>query len=237
MLAQITRSTAHSLLAAISLFVPSSLALPAGAAQISLTPASVIGGSGSFGGSYVITTPWNFPGAPGGNVFDSQGPGPKFESPQTTGSAWLGNDSDYDEFIVIDLDGSYDLTAIDIFNSHNGTWNDRWVNTFSITGANAVAAPGSCETGAGTCGLDLFGLTSLLVSGTLLFDADPITAQTYLVSPTQSFHYLRFDGHSGSGIGTGINELHIHGTVPEPSGLMLLGSTIVAFARMRRRVR
>jgi hypothetical protein len=234
MQARCTRSTGHSLLASISLLVASSLGLPAAAAQISLSPVSVIGGSGSFGGSLVMTTPWN---VGGGNVFDSQGPGPKFESPQTTGGAWHGNDGDLNEFIVIDLGGSYDLTAFDIFNSHNGTWNDRWVNTFSITGANAVAAPGSCETGAGTCGLDLFGATTLIVSGTLLFDADPINAQSYLVSPTQAFRYLRFNGHSGSAIGTGINELHIHGTVPEPGGLLLLGSTIVAFALMRRRVR
>lgn len=231
------RMARHGIITA-ALFVASSSIW---ASQIVLTPSAVIGGSGAFGGA------WNT-GPAAGNVFDSQGPGPKYENSSPTGSPWMGRDLAGGEYFVVDLGAAYAIDHFDIFNTHNGVYGDRTTDRTYIYGANAVAAPGSCETGAGTCGLDLVGpvtsWTALAINYNIGFGTvgnDPINAITVSsLNNTNLVRYLRVEAIKSSYCcnGVGLNELQVFVTeTPVPAAVWMFGSALGVLGLIRRKMR
>ena len=205
----------------------------AGAQQIVLAPANVIGGNGSYNGAAEQSA---FTGSfAANNVLDTQ-----TGTVSEPGSAyWLNADGgDQDAFIVIDLGQAYQLGTIELFNTHNTQFNDRGTGQFTISGSNSIA-----PAAAGAYGQDLVGGT-LLVSGTLDDETqaeDPINAQPFTVTNTTAFRYLRFDAETVDAGGTpccgannyGLNEIRVF-QVPEPTTLGLLSLGGALFLRRRR---
>src|SRR5690242_1768176 len=105
------------------------LLLPAlaSASQILLTPADVIGFNGVYDSTFLAR-----------NILDHQ-TGTISECCQD-GSYWLNSDNGpADAYIVIDLEAAYQLTALELFNTHNAYFNDRGTGNFSIEAGNSVA--------------------------------------------------------------------------------------------------
>jgi hypothetical protein len=211
------------------LFVSS---LSAVAAQIALTPANVIGGSDSYGGS------WNSGCFNATRILDTQ------SGPVSDGycvNYWLNPDNGpANAYIVIDLGAAYTLGSIELFNGHNNGFNDRGTGNFNIQAGNAVADLGAN-------GFDLTGSITTIVTGTLApssSSSEPIPAQTFSASGT--YRYLRFNPTSVSTSGgscCGANnyalaEMRVFESAaiatPEPGSVLLLIGGIAVLARRYR---
>jgi hypothetical protein len=209
------------------------LSLATGAAradQIVLDPSSVIGGSGFY------TACCSFQP---GNIFDQQ-LGAVTEG--FGGGYWLNPDNGpAGAFITIDLGAVYNLGGIDLFNTHNGPYQDRGTGDFTITGSNSVT-----DLGGGNFALD--GAT-VVASGTLnpeFNTAETIAAQSFAASG--AFRYLSFNPTSVSAGGAsccganvyGLDELRVFSgaAVPEPATwALMIGGFGMAGAMFRRRRR
>jgi PEP-CTERM motif len=207
-----------------------SLATGAHAAQIALAPSNVIGASGFYTACCAFQA---------GNIFDQQ-TGPVTE---TFGAGyWLNPDNGpTNAFITIDLGAVYDLSQVDLFNTHNGGYQDRGTGDFTIMGSNSVTDLGGGD----------FALVGgvVVASGTLAPEfntATTITDQSF--AATGSFRYLSFDPTSVSVGGApccganvyGLDELRVSGVsggaVPEPaSWALMIGGFGMAGAMLRRR--
>jgi len=207
---------------------------PAQAQQVPISPTSVIGGSGSWSanpydsGQFNATLVADFQGATTGINEPDQNPG------DADGGFWLGKEGGVVEDFVLDLGAQTQLGSVNLFNTHNGNFNDRATGAFEIFGSNTVEARPTTETGAG--GVDL--VTPVSVgSGTLAFqprENDPIEPQTFPL--TGNFRYLRFNT-LGPAVGVpnvGLNEIQVF-QVPEPAALTLLGAAGLLALRRRRR--
>lgn len=205
------------------------------AAQLILTPASVIGSSGSYQNT-ATAQPGDFDA---GNIFDQQTGDVvdqhAYTSPPVT--YWLnGDNGPANAFITVDLGGVYTLSNFQLYNTHNAQYYDRGTGDFSILGSNDP----------------LFGTSIQLVSGTLNSAAvtgspfDPITGQTFASLSGQSVRYLQFLPTSVASAGNpccgtnvyGLNELRVFGSaVPEPGtwALMIVGMGLMGGALRRRR--
>jgi hypothetical protein len=204
-----------------------SLATGAHAGQIALSPSSVIGGSGYYTACCAFQP---------GNIFDQQ-TGPVTET--FGGGYWLNPDNGpADAFITIDLGAVYDLSSVDLFNTHNGGYQDRGTGDFTITGSNSITDLGGGD----------FALVGgvVVASGTLAPEfntAATITDQSFAASG--SFRYLSFNPTSVSVGGSpccganvyGLDELRVSGNgVPEPaSWALMIGGFGLAGAMLRRR--
>jgi hypothetical protein len=228
------------------------MALAAGTAnaqiQVTLTPAAVIGGSGSFGPNFFNSGPFA-----AGNVFDNQAALTIPEDDQFAGDAdggyWLGKEGDTPEFFVVDLGAAFPVTSVDLYNTHNAFYNDRGTLNFQIFGSNTIAPLVSGEPGSG--GFDLVAPT-LLTSGTLIFETlanDPLDPQTFALAGG-TFQYLRFESltaapGAGGFSGVGLNEMKVFArqdavaAAPEAGTLALLAGTMLPVAgfAVRRRLR
>ena len=210
---------------------------PAGAAQVALTPLSVIGDTGSY----------NYPGTghPGafvaGNIFD-QPAGPIVELFQI--GYWInGDNGPAAAYITVDLGAAMQGLSFDLFNTANGPNGDRGTGAFIIVGANAVASDGAN-------GFTLAGATTTLVNGTLTAEtgAVPLSAQSFTAA-AGSFRYLQFRPTSVASAvpiinniqnNYGLNELRVFATdaVPEPATwALLIGGFAMTGVAMRRRER
>lgn len=110
------------------------IATSADAAQIVLNSASVVGSTGSLnynGYSY---------GA--GNIFNAQQGAIKTEV-TGDGSHWLNPDRPGTAYITVDLGTATDNLQFDLFNSHNGEYNNRGTGQFEIWAGNELMADGA----------------------------------------------------------------------------------------------
>ena len=210
------------------------------AVQIALTPANVIGGSGSYPGVAFNSGQFN-----AGLILDKQ-TGAMGEANQVGGDAdggyWLNADGGpAAAYIVIDLGAAYQLDEVELFNTHNAQFNDRGTGRFSITGGNAV-------TNLGAAGFDLTGSTTLLVLDNLAPEVqanDPLNAQAFNITDAGSYRYLRFAPLTVASGGApccgannyGLNEIRFFSTaLPEPSvvAMGMIGAASLLMGRRRR---
>ncbi len=205
-------------------------------AQISLVPANVIGTSGSYPD----------PRFPASNILDTQ-TGDVHEIGQsaspTSSGFWLNPDNGpANAYITIDLGAEYQLSEIDLFNTHNGDYNDRGTGDFLIVGSKQAT-----DTGGGNFEITP-GTAVTLVSGTLTAannGTDPIPAQAFSVTNTGFYRYIAFEPKSvavsgteccnGSTTSYGLNELRAFGTTPEPASFALTAIIGVGLLSRRRR--
>lgn len=236
------RSASAAICLTVSLFLGAQSTRSAAAAQIVLNPSDVIGGTNSYStapGGNPVGYPFNVGQFNATQVLDAQ-TGPVTEPVQN--GYWLNPDGGpADGYIVINLGAPYPIAQIDLFNTHNSSYNDRGTGNFTITGANAVT-----DTGGGN--YDLSGPTTLLLSNTLVAqNGDPIADQSFAVTTGGTYQYIRFDALSVAAITNGgagccgannygLNEIRV--LTPEPASVALFGLSAVglfAVARCRRK--
>ena len=206
--------------------------------QVTLAPSNVIGGSGSYGGTF-NTGQFN------ATQILNQQTGSISEPTQT--GYWLNPDNGpAAAYIVIDLGAAYQLSSLQLFNTHNSTFNDRGTGNFNFQAGNAV-------TNLGATGFDLSGSTATVVSGTLVpvnSVNDPIVSQSFNVSDTNTYRYLRFNPTSVATSGTsccgpnnyGLNEVRAFANVPalgvpEPATFWAFGVGLAGVLALQRRRR
>ncbi len=208
------------------------LASVAHAEKIALTPSSVIGGSGAWNNE-----PWdassNGGQFNGGNVADGVTSEPVGSG--GSGTPWLGRNNLSGEYLVIDLGAKYRIDKIDLYNTHNGQFNDRGTQDFSIDAGNEVVDNGS------PTDFDLAPGATTILSGTLsdtTDQADIVPDSFTLAAPTGPTRYLRFNAINfrDGDVGVGLNEIEVFGTVPEPGTIVgLVGILGVSLVGRRRR--
>jgi hypothetical protein len=180
---------------------------------IPLTPANVIGASGSYDVDRLAT-----------NVLDMQS-GPVTEAGFTY---WLGRNSTANEYFVIDLGAAFSISQIELFNTHNWFSGDRATNAFTLSASNSVS------------GFDLVAPTQIL-SGNLPYStSNPIAAATFTsgngLSTGTDYRYLQFTAVSYSGgAGSGLNEIRIYAIPEPPAFVAAAGMLALAGAALRRR--
>lgn len=199
------------------------------AAQITLAPSNVIGSSGY----YVQCCNFN-----PGSILDNQ-TGPITEN---FGSGyWLNPDNGpANAFITVDLGAVYQLGSVELYNTHNGPFQDRGTGAFSIYGSNSVI-----NLGGGNYGLSN---ANLLLSATLIAGDNSqiiLPAQTFNLNG--AYRYISFNPTSVAVGGNpccgannyGLNELRVFtgsGT-PEPAAWALMITGFGAAGAMLRRRR
>jgi hypothetical protein len=204
--------------------------------QIPLSPANVIGGSGSYGGN------WQTGSFNATEILDQQ---TGLVSDNFGVSYWINPDGGpLNAYIVIDLGAAYHLSSLDLFNTHNSQYGDRGTGDFTIEAGNSVV-------NLGAAGFDLTGSTTVILNGTLVAApvSDPITGQTFTLSDPGTYRYIKFEPHTVASAGApccgpnnyGLNELRAFETplpndnAPEPAPMALIASGLAAVALLRRR--
>lgn len=210
-------------------------ATSADAAQIVLNSNSVVGSTGSLnyaGFSY---------GA--GNIFNAQQGAIKVE--QTgDGSHWLNPDRPGPAYITVDLGSAVDNLQFDLFNTHNGQYNNRGTGLFEIWASNDLMADGAN-------GYTLGGTIATIVSGALNAEAQQnsfLSAQHFAATDPSAYRYIQFRAITPisqpfTPWAYGLNEMRVFseapGAVPEPAtwAMMILGfGGVGASLRSRRSI-
>ena len=192
------------------------LGLPAHAAKIALSPASVISSSVSY------------PTYGAANVLDQQA-GPTAEA--FGQHYWLAADNTRSPvFFVIDLGAALRLSSAGLYNTHNGNYQDRGTGRFTLYGGNTRPAAGAMLVGAAT-----------LVSGVLAAEpaaAPALTEQVFAVAALTAFRYVEFVptgtatvAAPASATAFGLNEILLFSApaaaMPEPGAAGLLAIALV----------
>ncbi len=227
----------------ISLFAICSLAsifapLPgANGYDLILNPSDVIGGSGSYGGTF------NSGQFNATQILDAQ-TGIVTEPSQN--GYWLNPDGGpANAYITVNLGSPWIVNQLELFNTSNANYQDRGTGNFTIIGGNAVT-----DTGGGNYALT--GPTTLLTSGTLTAATaaeaiSGIPGQTFNSLSNARFQYLEFlptsvaavtNGGAGccGANNYGLNELRLFVT-PEPGSFLLMGLGALAIGLVVRRRR
>ena len=197
---------------------------PARADQIELSPDSVIGGTGSwnnpqpndwdvgqFAAIYVAD-----------NQFEDEIEEPDQSGEDDNGGFWLGKEGDEEESFVLDLGQSYTIDEIQLYNTHNATFDDRATFGYEIYGSNEVTDFEVVDDELGVGGDDLID-PQLMSEGELelvYFDEDPIPPQAAPIANSGPFRYLRFSTlgpfHEDDIVlaqrSVGINEIKVFGS-------------------------
>lgn len=196
------------------------------AAQIVLTPGSVVGSSGYYQSCCDFNP---------GSIFDQQ----TTTVTETFGSGyWLNPDNGpANAYITVDLGSTYSISSLELFQTHNGNYGDRGTGAFTIIGGNSIS------------GGQLIGTTVLLASGTLTATSTSLTVipgTTFASLSGAGVRYLEFLPTSEATYNTpccganvyGLDELKVFGDVPEPAAwaLMTVGVGMLGFALRRRTV-
>jgi hypothetical protein len=224
---------------ALGILLGTGQATAASAAQIVLTPGSVIGSNGSYDN-----------GRSAGNIFDQQTGDVSDIGATGTYQYWINAEGGpAAAFITVDLGAAMTLGSFELFNTHNGGYGDRGTGDFTIVGGNSVTFDA-------TSGYELSGPTTTLASGTLTAApvSDPISGSTFASASNATFRYLAFlptseasvNPHCCSANEYGLAELRVFagspatptGAVPEPtSWLMMIGGLVMVGAGLRQRTR
>jgi hypothetical protein len=200
---------------------------------ITLTPASVIGGSPIFfqsvynSGSSVYQA---------GNIFNQQSGAVNMSS--QAGNAWFPDDT-YglgNRFVTIDLGASYVLSSIQIFNSNQA---DRATGSFSLSAGNSITV---APTTSGFSQGQMVGSPTTLLAATALTNSTstPVTGQTFPITDPTAYRYLTLRAidfpSSGGFVNAGLAEVRFYSAIPEPSTYAaIFGAAALGFAVWRRR--
>ena len=220
---------------ALSLIVGVSAPLAQASVQVTLTPANVVGGSGSYGGT------WNSGQFNATQILGNQSG--TITEPSQSGY-WLNPDNGpANPYITVNLGALYYLSSVELFNTSNANYQDRGTGDFSIVGGNHVIyVPGQ--------GLVMTGSTTTLTSGTLTAATNAeavsgIPGQSFatLGNPVQFLEFLPTSVASGGppccgANNYGLNELTVFGTAvpaPEPASLAIWGLVIAGGLAVARR--
>jgi hypothetical protein len=136
---------------------------------------------------------------------------------------WLGPNLASTAYFVLDLGAAYRIDQIVLFNTSNGSPQERGTGNFTVKASNSI-------TNVGALGDDLSGTIVTLASGTLAPENNTPTTvvpQSFLSADTATaYRYIRFDALSISALdganGVGLNEIRLFEAVPEPASLILL---------------
>lgn len=202
------------------------------AAQIILSPSSIVGSTGDFSALFPVSGIVN---QQVGDVIE------RFAD----GSTWLNPDGRDPAFITIDLGTTYQLGRFDLFNSYN--IGDRATGTFEIRASNSLVATAQPFATGFTLGAD----SVTLAAGALTKQSRrevPITPDSFASSNfSDSYRYIQFRpltpiAPAYGGKNFGLVELRVFdaeglvGAVPEPGtwALLILGFGAVGSAMRRR---
>ncbi|MCH2114903.1 MAG: hypothetical protein MK171_08345, partial [Pirellulales bacterium] len=201
----------HVLLASIATLCLASTTSIAQAAQVPLTPSSVIGGSGSIndgGGLWDSTDVTQGSGFNATRVVD----GSKAENDNL--NFWLVNTDEAIDpaYLVIDLGAAYNIDQIDLYNTHNRTSSNFGTEDFRIEASNSVSFVDA------NFDMDLSGTIRTILTGTLSDTApeNPITTVDSFTSISAHtdgpVRYLKFVAISGISLDNdqrGLNEIEV----------------------------
>jgi hypothetical protein len=196
----------------------------------------IIGGSGDYPNG-----PFNSGAFPAYSVTDGFGATPDNDVGQIWEyngiGYWLGTAGPSTGYFVLDLGTPYNIGLIELFNTHNGPYQDRGTGDFKITASNSIVDMGGSN----------FDLVSpvQIASGTLAPQTDGVylVPSAYTASSAGPFRYLRFDALSIGAHGTygfngvGLNEMRVFealAAVPEP-GVSLIFALVGGIGCLMRR--
>ena len=146
-------------------------------------------------------------------------------------SYWLGRDRQPNETFTVDLGGDFKIAALDLYNTHNRTNNDRGTSHFQVWISSAPVTPDTSSTSFGT----------LILEGDLAFFpfvdlTTPNPVQSFDIADTTG-RYVTFRAVGAglpNGFGSGLSEIVIQ-SVPEPGTLALLALGIAGIGYSRRK--
>ena len=239
----------HVLLAAIAALCLAPTTSIAQEVQVPLTPSSVIGGSGSISDGRIEGTCclWD-------STDEEMGSHKEGFSATRIADGVMAEDGEFNMWLVgagsqnsagentvtIDLGAEYDISRIDLYNTHNRRFNNFGTDSFRIDASNSVAKVND------DVDMDLSGTITTILTGNLSSTADesPITTVDSFgggsITPHDHVRYLRFAAISGivegNPDGRGLNEIQVWGTViPEPSTLVLAALSLLGVLGFTRR--
>jgi hypothetical protein len=131
-------------------------------------------------------------------------------------------------YLVVDLEGLYDVTGIGLRNTHNSQFNDRNTRNFLIRGSDTLS------------GDNLAG-APVILSGGLPNVSDQSEIELFQFARDNGlvegdYRYLRFEIVSAINNAGGLNEIEVYGTlVPEPGALGVFAAGAAALLMRRRR--
>ena len=192
----------------------------------------------SFGGVNITNGGDSTPASQGLNA---AGYVPVVENTSGDGTFWLPQQAPNGAnpplgFVNIDLGSTHQIGEIDLYDTHNGQYNDRGTQNFHIDASNQVDSNGN-----------LVSPTTIL-SGTLtqdnVYGTNDIAPDIFNASGNSlgSYRYLSFVADTAfsstynGGYSAGLNEIRVFegSAVPEPATLTVLGLMSVGMLRRRR---